>query len=118
MLGAWNRAEISITATAHPRIILLRSRFPNALGAIGYRFAPVVVGESEMMWGRKLTVAQFEPGWLDMTALVACLNEMEPGWGGSGTIIGSPIGKACGLSLETIVAYVIDLLLPQTNTQA
>jgi hypothetical protein len=84
------------------------------LGAlrIGYCLAPVVIAVNEDYRHdngptcRKMTIAQFTEGYVDFAALRCNLNWMEPGWGGSMTILGSRQGRSCGLSLEDAFAVV------------
>jgi hypothetical protein len=77
-----------------------------------YRIAPVIVMMNpEFKFrgadaGVKFTVAQFSPGYVDLPAVLADLQEMEQGWGGSPTIIGSPQGSSSELSPEEVVATV------------
>ena len=49
---------------------------------------------------RKLTIAQYDPSYLDMDRLAQDLNMLEPGWGGSATLLGSPQGASSALSLD------------------
>ena len=80
--------------------------------SIGYRYAPVVVAENptfRLQGGRphrKLTVAQYDDSWVDLGAVVEELSVVEPGWGGSPTICGSPQGDPCVLATGEVVALV------------
>lgn len=99
-----------VTLAAAGRIVVIRSASPLAL-SLGYEVAPVVVAENprhqvEAATYRKLTVAQSGPGWVDLDAVAAELNEMEPGWGGSATIKGSPQGRPSRMELDAVVAIV------------
>jgi hypothetical protein len=84
------------------------------LGAteIGYRCAPVVIAENpEFRFAggqphRKITIAQWEPGWVDLDSVSAELSRDEPGWGGSATIVGSPHGAASYVSTACILGVV------------
>ena len=90
-----------------------------AEGAIrlGYCRAPVLIGlhpRFRFAGGephRKFTICQHEAGYLDLPAVVAELNRMEPGWGGSRTIVGSPQGSSSILSIEEVTAVVARHLL-------
>lgn len=108
-LSAWNQGQIAIESTDDDRIIIVRSQTPFGL-RIGYRHAPIVIAEGTLSTGRKLTVAQFDRGHINMTQLVARLNVLETGWGGSATIIGSPQGAACGLPLKDVRDLATELL--------
>jgi len=100
-IAAWNDGEIEIVCGGDPRLVILRSRRPHAL-RLAYAHAPVVVAAGGARAGRKVTVAQFEPGWIDLAALRADLAAREPGWGGSPTIIGSPQGAPSALPIELV----------------
>lgn len=99
-----------VTLAAAGRIAVVRSASPLAL-SLGYEAAPVVVAENprhqvEGATYRKLTVAQSGPGWADLDAVAGELNQIEPGWGGSATINGSPQGRPSTVELETVVGIV------------
>jgi hypothetical protein len=80
---------------------------------IGYRLAPVVVAlnpEFRFQGGephRKFTVGQYAPGMVDLKKVQQELNRIEPGWGGSPTIIGSPQGNSSSLTIEEVARTVI-----------
>lgn len=92
-------------------IAVVESTHRAAMG-LGYCLAPVVValnpsfrfqgGESH----RKFTVAQYEPHYVDLKAAVAELAALEPGWGGSPTIVGSPQGVGSTLTTDRVVEVV------------
>lgn len=117
LLSAWNRAAITVQRHESGRIAVLRSAPGAPPGGmdLAYRIAPVVVAEGYLPTGRKLTVAQFEPGWIDLPALCAELAAREPGWGGSATIIGSPQGAACALALDAVAGMATARLRPQAD---
>jgi hypothetical protein len=100
---AWNDGEIGIEC--HGGVAVVKSATPGAL-MLGYRFAPVVLAISGDALPRKVTIAQFDPAHLDMSALARRLNELEPGWGGSATIIGSPQGVGSRLGREPLLAAI------------
>ncbi len=54
----------------------------------------------------KFTVCQFTTGYCDLKAVVGELATLEPGWGGSPTIIGSPQGQGSSLSVEEVAEVV------------
>jgi hypothetical protein len=54
----------------------------------------------------KDTIAQAELGWVDLPAVQAELAALEPGWGGSPTIIGSPQGVSSSLTLEQVTDVI------------
>lgn len=107
LLDAWNSADIDVRLSADPRVVVMTAAPGAPVGGmdIAYRLAPVVIAEGHMPWGRKLTIAQFEPGWVNLRALAANLNALEPGWGGQpDSIIGSRQGAACKLKLSDVEA--------------
>lgn len=81
--------------------------------AIGYRVAPVLVAVNEQFGfggtarGRKFTVAQYATGHVDLKAALADLQALEPGWGGSTAIVGSPQDRGSTLSDEQVVQIVL-----------
>jgi len=84
----------------------------RAATSVGYSLAPVVValnpsfkqGPSEPY--KKFTVCQFAGGFADIKSVLAELNELEAGWGGSPTIGGSPQGVSSKLTIDEVVAVV------------
>lgn len=106
-------AEIEIV---DGRLAVVRSEQRGALG-LGYRHAPVVIAENlafRLHGGaphRKVTIAQGEEGYVAMPALRGTLSDMEPGWGGTATVLGSPIGRATCIPLPDIVTVVRQHLL-------
>lgn len=106
LIDTWNSGKISVELI-DPALAVIRSDFPQALRMLGYRYAPVVIAEGELEAGRKITIAQFEPGWIGLAELCSNLNAVEPGWGGSSTIIGSPQGVPCRTPLADVVGLAI-----------
>ena len=102
LIRAWNAGEIVIETFAAGRAAHVRSVHAAGL-RLGYRMAPVVLAEGQVQGRRKLTVAQFAPGHVDMKRLLADLTALESGWGGSPTIIGSPQGAGSGLSAAVVI---------------
>lgn len=94
----WNSGRLRIELDGDPRLALVSAPGPAGLQA-GYRIAPVVAAQALVPGGRKLTLAQFERGWIDMPAALDELRAMEAGWGGSATLIASPQGTGSTLSL-------------------
>ena len=111
---AWSEGALSITrAPDAPLAIVIGA----ALGglALAYRFAPVVVADQADAAARKVTIAQYEVGHADLSGLAAALGRMEPGWGGSATIIGSPQGAGTRLPLEIIERETRARLFPDSG---
>lgn len=113
LLADWNAGRIALEPGGNGRMALLRADAGTVSALdLAYRLAPVVVAEAQMPEGRKFTIAQFEPGWLDMTGLLADMRAREAGWGGSTTIIGSPQGAASRLSFDVVAALAGARLTP------
>lgn len=103
--------KIQVSTAADGKIAVVVSEY-RAGTSIGYCLAPVVVllnpvfrfegGEPH----RKFTVCQFKEGYVDLRAMVVELNEREPGWGGSPTIIGSPQGSGSELDMTEVLSIV------------
>lgn len=89
-------------------IAVVRAQSAAAL-QLGYCLAPVVVAEN-MAFGtpshRKLTIAQYDAGHVDLRAVTAELCRLESGWGGSVTIAGSPQGRSSSLPLDLVIEIV------------
>lgn len=83
----------------------------RAATAVGYAHAPVVVAVNPEFRGNdgklpphtKFTVCQYGAGYVDLVAALAELRALEPGWGGSPSVIGSTQGESSPLSLEQVV---------------
>ncbi len=84
----------------------------RAATMIGYALAPVVVALNpafRIQGGephQKFTVCQYKTGYVDLKGALAELQAMEPGWGGSPTIIGSPQGASSALTTDQVVGVV------------
>jgi hypothetical protein len=111
MINALATGQIKHETRANNRIAVVESTHRAAL-SIGYSLAPVVValnpafklggGESHV----KFTVCQFAGGFADIKSALAELASLEPGWGGSPTIGGSPQGVSSQLTIEQVIAVV------------
>src|SRR3972149_328 len=79
---------------------------------IGYRLAPGVVAEKPQFVfqggppQRKGKICQYGPEYINMAEVKKTLLEEEEGWGGSSTIIGSPQGYPCRISLNEIISFI------------
>ena len=113
---ALESGEIKVNVIADGKIAVVESTH-RAGTSIGYRLAPVVVAinPSFSFQGgaahKKFTIGQFDPTRVDLISVKKDLLELESGWGGSPTIIGSPQGKSSELSEETILEVVKKHLL-------
>ncbi len=94
------------------RVATVEGFVPGAL-RLGYRLAPVVIavddsprGDPPAPW-RKITIAQWRVGHLDLTRAARTLSATEPGWGGSPGIIGSPQGRPCHRAIPDVLAVLL-----------
>ena len=94
------------------RVATVEGFAPGAL-RLGYRLAPVVIavddsprGDPPAPW-RKMTVAQWRVGHLDLGRAARMLSATEPGWGGSPGIIGSPQGRPCHATIPDVLAVLL-----------
>lgn len=92
----------------HIGFVVVRVAHAGALG-LGYCVAPVVIAFDQSVSG-KVTIAAYDLQYLDVDGLKRRLNELESGWGGQRTIVGSPQNGGTKLSSETIVAVVSEFV--------
>ena len=108
---ALQTGRMRVEMTVPSGIVIVDGFAPGAL-RLGYRCAPVVVGIDDRCRGvpaqhwRRVTVAQWQAGHVDLMRAAALLAADEPGWGGSPTIIGSPQGVSC----VTPTARILEVL--------
>jgi hypothetical protein len=111
MIRALGSGEIQTSTAADGRIAVVESTH-RAATAVGYAMAPVVVAKNpDFRLGggaahTKFTVCAFEARWADIKSALAELAKLEPGWGGSPTIGGSPQGVSSSLTTEQVVEVV------------
>lgn len=93
------------------RVAVVEGFAPGAL-RLGYRLAPVVIavdgssrGDPPAPW-RKLTIAQWRVGYVDLMRAVRLLSVAEPGWGGAPGIVGSPQGRPCHSTIPDVLAVL------------
>lgn len=111
-----DHSAIKITLTAGGRIAVALADGPAGKGACGagYREAPVVVALNEAFSlrgetpHRKFTVARWNATHvqMDWDSMLQELQALEPGWGGSSSICGSPQGEGSTLTLEQVLEVV------------
>ena len=83
---------------------------------IGYCRAPVVVALNPFFpvrgggTIRKFTISAYCRKYSDISGALAKLDLLEPGWGGSQNIGGSPQGKSSALSVDTVISVVMEHL--------
>jgi hypothetical protein len=106
--AAWAGGLIRASTVCGGSVAHVISDYPGAI-TLGYRLAPVVVAETAAGGTRKITIAQFERGHLDMAALTLRLNAIEPGWGGSATILGSPQSAAATLEIGLVMRAIEEI---------
>lgn len=117
LFAALTDGRVRLAAVDPGRIALVTGAVPGAL-RLGYRLAPVVVALDEGPRGippepwRRITIAQWRAGHVDLMRVVALLGASEPGWGGAPCIIGSPQGAPCRLALPQVLAVVRDCRTP------
>jgi hypothetical protein len=89
----------------------------RAATSIGYSKAPVVVAFNPEFPDRnlgqvaKFTICQYAPGYVDLKEVFSRLNDLEPGWGGSPTIGGSPQGVSSTLDPVLVCRVVQDCMI-------
>ena len=111
LINTLETGQIKYETCADGRIAVVETAH-MAVTMIGYSLAPVVIalnpayklggGESH----RKFTVCAYEQRLVNMKAIFTELNLLEPGWGGSPTIGGSPQGVSSALTIEQVVEVV------------
>ena len=111
LLRGLDDGRITVEPAAEGRIAVLTSRLPGSL-RLGYCRAPVVIAhdpgcsEADPPAPRRVVVAQYAPGHVDLREVRDTLARSEPGWGGSSTLLGSPQGRPCGLGIARVVKVV------------
>lgn len=116
MITALETGLIKHETRSNGRIAVVESAH-RAATSVGYAFAPVVVARNpafRLGGGEphvKFTICQFTGGFVNFESVLAELNELEPGWGGSPTIGGSPQGVSSSLTTDQVVEVVEKFLL-------
>jgi hypothetical protein len=111
LMQAVDRGAVRLTVELEGRIAFVEGSHDAAL-RLGYRLAPVVVAlnpEHRLPGGpphRKSTIAQYSRGFADLLKVAEDLSAIEPGWGGSASIVGSPQGAGSALSSEQVIGTV------------
>jgi hypothetical protein len=116
MVAPADHSAIDVRVSGCGRYAIARADGPAGRGAMaaGYRMAPVVIGVNEAfsMRGesphRKYTIARWNATHvpMDWAGMIAELQALESGWGGSSSICGSPQGTGSTLTLEQVAAVV------------
>jgi hypothetical protein len=101
-------------------IAIVESRNIGATG-IGYAVAPIVIVRNDAFRFQggephvKYTICQWKEGYVNFDSLKVKLNEIESGWGGSKTIIGSPQGISSTLTMGQVGQAVQNCKLVTCN---
>ena len=117
LLAGLAGGAVAVESAAEGRIAVTTSLIQGSL-RLGYCLAPVVVAhdpgspDAEPPAPRRIVIAQYAPGHVDLRAVRDALGTLEPGWGGSSTILGSPQGRSSGLALAKVVEVVAQRLRP------
>ncbi len=108
MIEAIEKQSIKIKTTNDIAVVISSHRAGTSLG---YLLRPVVLAvnpEFRFAGGEphlKYTICVYEVGkYIDLPAVTKELSRLEPGWGGSPSICGSPQGVASQLGIEEILA--------------
>ena len=103
---------VAIESRAGGLVATVTSGISNTL-RLGYCLAPVVVAlhpgdpNVDPPVPRRIVLAQYEPGHVGFSVVCQDLALLEPGWGGSATILGSPQGRPCHLERQTVLDAVV-----------
>ena len=101
------------------KLVFIRSSSRGACG-IGYRYAPVTIAlnpsyrfgiDESRIYGKKWVIAQQSDGFVDMRGVLEELSKLEPGWGGSPSIIGSPQDRPSKILKDNVVDIVEQKML-------
>ena len=119
LAAAWRSSDIAISYAIDERAALVISNAGGVL-RLGYRLAPVVLAmaarPSEVNAGRrKISIASYASGYINLRGLATDLEALESGWGGSATILGSPQGIGSGLPLNALIAALRPRLIPPAD---
>lgn len=110
-IKALESGDIKITQAAFGKIAMVESSHRSGV-SMGYCLAPTVIATNPKFSFNgskpivKHTICQHELGHVDLVSVLKELNEIESGWGGSPTIIGSPQGKSSEVSVEKLSEIV------------
>ena len=111
LIRALEAGEIRVPTVEDGRIAAVESTH-RAATAVGYAHAPVVVARNPAFRvgggepHAKYTVCAYSAEHADIKSALAELAALEPGWGGSPTIGGSPQGVSSALTTEQVVEVV------------
>lgn len=108
ILHALESEETKVSVYYNVAVVQSRLR---AATSIGYSKAPVVVAYNPEMPSKngpykKFTICQYALGYCDLNGVLTELQALEPGWGGSPTIIGSPQEADSILQISQVIDIV------------
>jgi hypothetical protein len=110
-----SKAEIIIPK----KLVFIKSINRGACG-IGYKYAPVTIAlnpsyrfglDDSRIYGKKWIIAQQNNGFVNMSGILEELSRIEPGWGGSPSIIGSPQDRPSKVLKDDIIDIVAQKML-------
>ncbi len=111
IVEALEKGDIKHELVSNGDIAVVESK-SGAGTTIGYALAPIVIVTNPQFSFQgsepivKHTICQYQLGHVDLVAVLKELNEIEKGWGGSPTIVGSPQGISSTIPQEKIVEIV------------
>lgn len=107
--------SIKVNVIVPNKLIVIESNRGGAI-AIGYKMCPVVIAVNDrfrfglkknFIIGKKMTIAQYTAGrFVNIPEVQKKLAEMEFGWAGSDSIIGSPLNGPTKLQIKDVVKVV------------
>lgn len=111
MIEALEKGAIKIDVMAGGKVAYVESSHRSGT-SLGYSQAPIVVAFNPIFKQgpgdayKKYTVCQYDDTWVNLVAVKNELAQLEEGWGGSPTIIGSPQGKSSEIPRDKIIEIV------------
>lgn len=106
------------------KLCFITSKHRGAVGH-GYKYAPIVIAKNDKfmfgygvtkIYGKKYTIAQYDNNkYIDLLNLKEELNKIEPGWGGSDCILGSPQTKPSIIDDDTLIKIVKEFIINKDN---
>ncbi len=113
---ALNNSKIEVLEPE--KLVFVKSNKRGACG-IGYQVAPIVIAMNpsfrfgygdKRVYGRKWVIAQCDEGYIPLQDILVKILEIEPGWGGSNSIIGSPQDRPSKIKKEDIIEIVREIV--------
>jgi hypothetical protein len=118
---AYKKNKIAIDKTnidiiIQKKLAYVESSYRGAISK-GYKYCPVVIAKNphyifglgnNKINGIKYTIAQYNENYIDLNKILNRILELETGWGGSKTIIGSPQDRSSVLTKTDIIDIMKD----------